>query len=66
MKIIFGHLTICKILSLYSGSGQVLSVNKHDCKDGGCGTRRSEMFQKVDYGLPAKICRLVGCTKMVY
>ena len=25
--------------------------------------RRFQMFQKVDYGLPAKIWRLVGCTK---
>ena len=29
------------------------------------GRRRSQMFQKVEYGLPAKIWRLVGCTKMI-
>ena len=28
--------------------------------------RRYQMFQKVEYGLPAKIWRLVGCTEMVY
>ena len=27
--------------------------------------RRCQMFQKVEYGLPAKIWRFVGCTKMI-
>jgi len=26
---------------------------------------RSQMFQKVEYGLPAKIGRFVGCTEMI-
>ena len=38
---------------------------EHKHKDRDQYMRRSQMFQKVEYGLPAKIRRLVGCTKII-
>ena len=65
LKTADGNITRCRMWKLQKLVAEISLSTEYENHENHVDMTHSQMLGKVEYGLPAKIGRLVGCTEML-